>query len=227
MVIDCAPDLTDKDLRRLVNDVQIKRLADVDAPQSGRQPPPRPSHAERLDGDWPIDDHGATRSLLEDLLFDLDRDYGLPLPEINAVIEGVECDFSYRRTIIIEADGYAFHGTKIAFENDRDKWLAPRDAASGRAVVPPVTYHQRADRAGDSGGSAGEDEAAAGADRDQGEAHEREDERFGAGAGQGEGGRGAGDGARRDLGRVLVASPSPVAVRRPRRQSRPPCGTLG
>ena len=91
MVIDCAPDLTDKDLRRLVNDVQIKRLAGVEALRAAVNH--HPGRATQRIAALVMDDHGATRSLLEDLLFDLHRDYGLPEPAINAAIEGVECDF--------------------------------------------------------------------------------------------------------------------------------------
>ncbi len=93
---------------------------------------------------------GATRSLLEDLLKDLSTQRGLPTPAINAIVDGYEVDFSYYDgAIIVETDGYDTHGTKIAFEDDREKWLAL--GARGRRVIP-VSYRQVTelrDRTGD------------------------------------------------------------------------------
>jgi very-short-patch-repair endonuclease len=88
----------------------------------------------------PEDQHGATRSLLEDLLLDLHRDKNLPMPEINAVIDGRECDFSFPSLrLIIEADGWETHRTRIAFEDDHDSRLDLE--ANGRRVIA-VTYRQ-------------------------------------------------------------------------------------
>jgi very-short-patch-repair endonuclease len=137
MVIDCAPDLTGKDLRRLVNDVQIKRLAGVEALRTAAKD--HPGRATGRVAALVADDHGATRSLLEDLLLDLHRDHGLPKPAVNAVVEGVEVDFSYPG-LVIEADGYRYHGaTKIAFENDRARWLHLE--SRGQRVIA-VSYRQ-------------------------------------------------------------------------------------
>jgi very-short-patch-repair endonuclease len=137
MILDCAPDLTPKQLRRLVNDVQIKRLASIERIRGAIAAHPGRATAA-LKAQVPLDQHGATRSLLEDLLVDLARDHGLPRPAINAIVEGYEVDFSYPG-LVIEADGYRFHGTKIAFEDDREKWLALE--ARGQRVVP-VSYRQ-------------------------------------------------------------------------------------
>jgi very-short-patch-repair endonuclease len=139
MLIDCAPDLDDKDRRRLVNDVQIKSLASVDVIRQAiaGHPGRETSELARL----VADDHGATRSLLEDLLVDLHRDHELSRPLINHPVEGVEGDFVYPHlSLVIEADGYRYHGaTKIAFENDRAKWLHLE--SRGQRVIP-VSYQQ-------------------------------------------------------------------------------------
>lgn len=136
MVIDCA---TAPDLRRLVNDVQIKKLASFQSlvaavrETSGRD-------LKTLRNLLTIEQRGATRSLLEDLLDDLSTQRGLPAPQINAIVDGFEVDFSYYDgAVIVEADGYDTHGTKIAFERDREKWLALE--ARGRRVIP-VSYRQ-------------------------------------------------------------------------------------
>jgi hypothetical protein len=61
-----------------------------------------------------------TRSELEELFLAMCEAYGLPPPEVNAVIEGYEVDFVWRRQrLIVETDGHAAHGTRQAFERDR------------------------------------------------------------------------------------------------------------
>jgi very-short-patch-repair endonuclease len=68
----------------------------------------------------------------ERLLFSLSlslsllREEDLPLPEVNAslIIEGrpVEPDFLWRRErLVVETDGWETHGTRQAFERDRDR----------------------------------------------------------------------------------------------------------
>jgi very-short-patch-repair endonuclease len=87
-----------------------------------------------------VSSHGATRSFLEELLLDLSTAHGLPEPKINAEVHGVEVDFYYppvRR--VIEADGYSFHFTKIAFEDDHERRLYLE--AKGERVTP-VDYKQ-------------------------------------------------------------------------------------
>ncbi|MEA2123256.1 MAG: hypothetical protein QOI80_38 [Solirubrobacteraceae bacterium] len=149
MVIDCAPSLRFDDLRRLANDVQIKRLATAD--DIRRAIAAHPGRATReLQRLVPQDQRGATRSLLEDLLFELARERSIPLPEINAIVEGVEVDFSYPdRNVVIEADGYEFHHTRAQFEDDRAKRLHLE--ARGQRVLW-VSYRQVTelrDRTGD------------------------------------------------------------------------------
>lgn len=60
-----------------------------------------------------------TRSWLERAFLTLLRAHGLPLPEVNQVVEGRERDFSWRdRRLVVEADGRAFHGTVAAHAKD-------------------------------------------------------------------------------------------------------------
>ena len=69
---------------------------------------------------------------------DLHRDHGIPVFDRNVIVEGVECDFVLG-DLIIEADGYRYHGTKIAFENDRAKRLH-LESRGKRVIV--VSYQQ-------------------------------------------------------------------------------------
>jgi very-short-patch-repair endonuclease len=46
----------------------------------------------------------------------------LPKPEINVGIAGYEVDVLFReQRVIVELDGYEFHGTRQAFERDRER----------------------------------------------------------------------------------------------------------
>lgn len=67
----------------------------------------------------------ATRSALEDRVLALCREHGLPVPETNVKVQGREVDVLWRdQGLMVEADGFAFHGHRAAFERDR-----ARDAA--------------------------------------------------------------------------------------------------
>lgn len=70
-----------------------------------------------------------TRSALEDRFLALCRDAGLPSPEAGVRLAGMEVDFLWpSHRLVVEVDGFAFHGTRAAFERDRR-----RDAALARA----------------------------------------------------------------------------------------------
>ncbi|HEX4691573.1 MAG TPA: DUF559 domain-containing protein, partial [Solirubrobacteraceae bacterium] len=80
------------------------------------------------------------RSALEEQFLDLCRRAGLPHPDVNTRIEGIEVDFAWpAQRLIVEVDGFAFHGGPAAFERDR-----ARDAAlalTGWRVLR-FTWHQ-------------------------------------------------------------------------------------
>lgn len=68
------------------------------------------------------DDHGYTRSRAERLMRKLAREAGLPQPLCNARLHGYRVDFVWlEQRLIIEVDGYQFHGHRSAFERDRRK----------------------------------------------------------------------------------------------------------
>ncbi len=123
-IADCAPSLTGRQLRRAVNQAQILHLTQPEALRA--QPRLRSL----------VSAHGATRSLLEDLLCELD----LPEPSVNVMVHGVEVDFHYPDLhLVVEADGWAFHRTRIAFEDDHERRLHLE--ANGERVVA-VTWAQ-------------------------------------------------------------------------------------
>ena len=77
---------------------------------------------------------GFTRSEAERLLRALLRCAKLPMPRFNARVAGYEVDAVWPdRRLIVEVDGYAYHGHRAQFERDRRKDLAL--AAAGYRVI--------------------------------------------------------------------------------------------
>lgn len=75
-----------------------------------------------------------TRSEAEERFLALVRRADLPPPEVNARLHGFEVDFLWRQArLVVEIDGYQFHGTRRAFEFDRRK--DAKLAAAGIAVI--------------------------------------------------------------------------------------------
>ena len=63
-----------------------------------------------------------TRSDLEAQVLDLIERAGLPRPDVNLVVEGYEVDFAWpEHGVIAELDSYATHGSRLAFERDRER----------------------------------------------------------------------------------------------------------
>jgi hypothetical protein len=64
----------------------------------------------------------VTRSDMEERFIALCDDHGVPRPDSNTRIEGVEVDFVWRDAwLIVEVDGYAYHRSPSAFESDRER----------------------------------------------------------------------------------------------------------
>jgi very-short-patch-repair endonuclease len=74
------------------------------------------------------------RSPLEAQLLALCRRRELPAPEVNVMVEGLEVDFSWpEQRLVVETDGHRHHGTRAAFERDRER-DAQLTAAGWRVV---------------------------------------------------------------------------------------------
>jgi very-short-patch-repair endonuclease len=100
--------------RRLVSDDEI--LAAV-----GRAPRRRGAGLIRtlLAGNGEL---ARTRSKYERKLLRLVREAGLPRPSVNARIGGFEVDFLWPvQRLVVEFDGFGFHGDRRAFERDRER----------------------------------------------------------------------------------------------------------
>ena len=140
-LLDLASVLSMRALRRAVNETLVLGLADEEAlwavldRSRGRR---GRSQLGRLlaDGRGP----SLTRSEAERRLLELIAAAELPRPETNVRVGACEVDFLWREhRLVAEVDGYAFHGTRAAFERDR-----VRDAefqARGYAVLR-ITWRQ-------------------------------------------------------------------------------------
>jgi len=80
------------------------------------------------------------RSAAEERLLSLVAEARLPAPEVNVRLCGLEVDFLWREArLVVEVDGYRFHGASEAFERDRER--DARLLSAGFRVLR-VTWHQ-------------------------------------------------------------------------------------
>jgi very-short-patch-repair endonuclease len=143
-LLDLAAVLGMRGLRRAVNEAFVAGLADEDALHAvlvrcrGRRGGPQ---LRRLLAE--IAGPTITRSEAERRLLELLGSSGLPDPATNVIVANYEVDLLWRaERLVVEVDGYAFHGTRAAFERDR-----LRDAelqADGYAVLR-ITWRQIVD----------------------------------------------------------------------------------
>jgi very-short-patch-repair endonuclease len=143
-LLDLAAHLDHRALERAVEEAEIRHLttrselASLNARSSGR------NGARALDGAIKsAHEPKLTRSEAERRFLDLIRAARLPPPETNVRIAGYEVDFVWRaQQLVVEVDGFTYHGTREAFERDRRK-DADLQAAGMRTMR--VTYRQIAD----------------------------------------------------------------------------------
>ena len=138
-LVDLADVLTQRQLQTAVNEAEVMRLVTrVEIVEAlGRAPGRR--GAKRL-GPIVREPARLTRSELERDFLSLAVSAGLPRPETNTRIAGFEVDFAWRaKRLVVEVDGFAYHGTRQAFERDRQR-DAQLQAAGWRVVR--FTYRQ-------------------------------------------------------------------------------------
>jgi very-short-patch-repair endonuclease len=109
-------------LERAVAEAQVLRLLDADAIRDVRGHPGAKRLRAALDGSR---DSNPTQSELERVMARLIREAGLPLPVIQMRIAGHRADLAWPgHRLIVEVDGWAAHGHRLAFERDRARDLA-------------------------------------------------------------------------------------------------------
>jgi very-short-patch-repair endonuclease len=141
-ILDLATTLDQRQLERAINEAEIKRLWDELSLHDllhlyrGRRGNAnlRAALHKRTEGAT------RTKSDLEELFIRFADAAGLPRPETNASVEGLEVDCVWRKQrVIVEVDSWEIHRTRAAFERDRERSRILQ-AAGWRCV--PVTYRQ-------------------------------------------------------------------------------------
>ena len=142
---DLAHSTTDRELARLIEEAQVQHKLDEPSLTRAvqRAAGRRGARALRAAAPKAEREPQMTRSEAERRLVELVRKGGLPRPRTNARVGGYEVDALWERErLVVEVDGFAFHGGRQAFECDRRK-----DAdllAAGHRVLR-VTWRQLAD----------------------------------------------------------------------------------
>jgi very-short-patch-repair endonuclease len=117
-LLDLADDMSPQDLRRAIHEADYLRLFDLTALIAVVDENPGRRGAKLLRAAETTPD--MTRSELERRFLSIVDRHALPKPRVNSHIEGYEVDFAWPDAkLIVEADGFAAHGTRKAFENDR------------------------------------------------------------------------------------------------------------
>jgi very-short-patch-repair endonuclease len=122
-LLDIAPDLTDRQLERALDEALIKRLTSHAAINAVLNAYPHRRGVARLRA---LADPGRptteTRSDGEEALLALIRRANLPMPEVNARVGSYTADFLWReQRVIVELDGYDYHRGRAAFERDHER----------------------------------------------------------------------------------------------------------
>ena len=137
-LLDLAAVVAANQLERALNEAEIHRL---EGPQSllDRYPAKRGTATLRA---LLLDARRSHRVPTEADFLDFVRAHGLPLPETNVIVDGYEADAVYRDArLIIELDGFATHGTRRAFREDRarDRKLTALGWRTMRVTSPDLT----------------------------------------------------------------------------------------
>ena len=120
-LLDMAPRLTDKQLRRAFNELRLSHNLTEEQLRDVLERFPRHPGAQRLRALAGMH-RGATRSGLEDKFADFCERWGLPEPRLNEKINGREVDAYFpNERLIVEIDGYDVHSGRVSFEDDRDR----------------------------------------------------------------------------------------------------------
>jgi very-short-patch-repair endonuclease len=116
----CDGPFAEADYRGLLDPAAIDRLTGRGRPGSAALGRALSLHLPRL---------AQTRSLLERRFLLLVERAGLPLPKVNAIIEGLMVDALWREAgVVVELDGHRAHARAAAAERDRSRELALRAA---------------------------------------------------------------------------------------------------
>jgi hypothetical protein len=138
-MFDLAAVVTPTTLRKVIERSETLRLFDLRAIEQVIGDHARHPNARRLVRALDLADPAPTHEGLERSFLDLCRSHGLPRPEVNVLVAGLEVDFLWRSAgLVVETDGFATHGTRAAFERDRE-----RDALMARIGLRVLRFTDR------------------------------------------------------------------------------------
>jgi hypothetical protein len=140
-LLDLATQLPRRALERALDQAEVLELFDLTALSAVVRAHERERGAGALSR--VLETHAAgttlTKSKLEELMLSICDQHGLPRPQVNAWVAGLEVDFLFAaQRLVVEADSYRFHHTRTAFERDRE-----RDAILARAGHRALRFTHR------------------------------------------------------------------------------------
>ncbi|MFL5826215.1 MAG: type IV toxin-antitoxin system AbiEi family antitoxin domain-containing protein [Thermoleophilaceae bacterium] len=129
-ILESAPELNPKRLRRLVDEAQVRRLTtESQLNEAMKRAPRRPGTAALNTMLNAAREPALTRSEAEERALALIEAAGLPRPRVNANVEGLEVDFYWpEQQVVLEVDGFEYHRTRHAFETDHQRTAILEDA---------------------------------------------------------------------------------------------------
>lgn len=121
LILERAPHLSHGGLARIVNEALRRRLVTREGLAELLSRRARQPGASMLRS-FTAEVAGPTRSELEDSFREMCARFGLPQPETCVVVDGYEVDAFFRAEgVIVELDGWRFHGDRESFETDRER----------------------------------------------------------------------------------------------------------
>lgn len=119
-IVDLAGRVTPDALERLVHEAQVLRLASPHAATAALERAGAVAGGLALRAVLETGTRGVTRSEAESALRRLVSSAGLPRPVLNARLGKYVVDALWAEArLVVEVDGFRFHGTRRAFERDR------------------------------------------------------------------------------------------------------------
>jgi hypothetical protein len=151
--LDCAETMAPRELVRLLEQAERLGLFDLSAIErvlgrnrGRRGAKPLKAALAQMEPEPPRVNAPWERDLL-----DFCAGHDIPKPELNVIVEGYEVDALWRsEKVIVELDGWSFHRSRRAFEEDRRKYavlqlagylvlpLTALDAEAGRLVSAAI-----------------------------------------------------------------------------------------
>jgi very-short-patch-repair endonuclease len=147
-LLDLADVLPGQALKRAVDEAEYLRLLDMTSLIAAVQNNPGRRGAKLLKAaEGPAE---LTRNEFEQRFLALVKRHGLPRPTVNTPIAGYETDFAWPAAkLIVETDGFAAHGTRRAFVEDRRRDRRLRLAGYETVRLTPEDLNHEAETAAD------------------------------------------------------------------------------